>query len=106
MLIQELRQETETDYIVVQSEPQLDSMIAAIEETGSFAFDTETTDLDAMRADLVGLSFATAPGRAWYVPVGHREGQQTSLGVKCSPPFDPSSSRRTLPSALTTPTTT
>ena len=74
-----LRQETETDYIVVQSEPQLDSMIAAIEETGSFAFDTETTDLDAMRADLVGLSFATAPGRAWYVPVGHREGQQLPI---------------------------
>ena len=48
----------------------------ALEETGSFTFDTETTALDAMRAELVGLSFATAPGRAWYVPVGHREGEQ------------------------------
>ena len=66
----------ETDYTVVTTKDQLDSLIAAIEETGSFAFDTETTDLDAMRADLVGLSFATAPGRAWYIPVGHREGQQ------------------------------
>ena len=66
----------ETDYAVVQTQEQLDAMIAAIEETGSFAFDTETTALDAMRAELVGLSFATAPGRAWYVPVGHREGEQ------------------------------
>ena len=74
-----LRQEQETDYTVVTTREQLDSMIAAIEETGSFAFDTETTDLDAMRADLVGLSFATAPGRAWYVPVGHREGEQLPL---------------------------
>ena len=74
-----LRQEQETDYTVVTTREQLDSMIAAIEETGSFAFDTETTDLDAMRADLVGLSFATAPGWAWYVPVGHREGEQLSL---------------------------
>ena len=65
-----------TDYAVVQTTEQLDSMIAAIEETGSFTFDTETTNLDAMRAQLVGLSFATEPGRAWYVPVGHREGSQ------------------------------
>ena len=68
-----------TEYTVVQSVEQLDSMIAAIEETGGFAFDTETTDLDAMRAQLVGLSFSTAPGRAWYVPVGHREGAQLPL---------------------------
>ena len=71
--------ELEKDYTVVQTQSQLDSLIAAIEETGSFAFDTETTALDAMRAELVGLSFATAPGRAWYVPVGHREGDQLPL---------------------------
>ena len=35
------------------------------------AFDTETTSLNAMQADLVGFSLATAPGRACYVPVGH-----------------------------------
>ena len=72
-------QEQETDYTVVQTQEQLDSMIAAIEETGSFAFDTETTSLDAMQAQLVGLSFAVAPGRAWYVPVGHREGEQLPM---------------------------
>ena len=71
--------DTATDYTVVQTQEQLDSMIAAIEETGSFAFDTETTALDAMRAQLAGLSFAVAPGRAWYVPVGHREGRQLPL---------------------------
>ena len=71
--------ETDTDYTVVRTEEQLAAIIAAIEETGSFAFDTETTALDAMQAQLVGLSFATAPGRAWYVPVGHREGSQLSL---------------------------
>ena len=71
--------EQQTDYTVVQTQAQLDSMIAAIEETGSFTFDTETTDLDAMRAQLAGLSFATAPGRAWYIPVGHREGEQLPL---------------------------
>ena len=73
------RPDVATDYTVVKSVQQLESMIAAIEETGAFTFDTETTDLDAMRAQLVGLSFATAPGVAWYVPVGHREGTQLPL---------------------------
>ena len=71
--------DVETDYTVVLSSEQLDSMIAAIEETGTFTFDTETTSLDPMQAQLVGFSFATAPGRAWYVPVGHREGAQLPL---------------------------
>ena len=71
--------ETATEYTVVQSQAQLDSMIAAIEETGNFAFDTETTSLDPMQAELVGLSFANSRGRAWYVPVGHREGRQLPL---------------------------
>ena len=73
------QEDVDTDYTVVQSTEQLNSMIAAIEETGAFTFDTETTSLDPMRAQLVGLSFATAPGRAWYVPVGHREGNQLAL---------------------------
>lgn len=37
-----------------------------------FAFDTETTSLDYMRAELVGLSFAVQPGEGAYVPVAHR----------------------------------
>ena len=73
------RDEVATDYTVIHSAEQLESMIAVIEETGAFTFDTETTSLDAMRADLVGFSFATAPGRAWYVPVGHRQGTQLSM---------------------------
>ena len=39
---------------------------------GGFALDVESTALDPMRADLVGLSIAVAPGEAWYLPFGHR----------------------------------
>ncbi len=39
-----------------------------------FALDTETSALEPMRADLVGLSLAVAPGTAWYLPFGHRQG--------------------------------
>jgi DNA polymerase-1 len=43
--------------------------LAGTRATGGFAFDTETTGLDPLRADLVGLSFAWKAGEAWYVPV-------------------------------------
>ena len=54
-------------------------MLKELSSVGSFSFDTETTSTDPMLADLVGLSFSTTPGRAWYVPVGHREGGQIPL---------------------------
>ena len=67
------------DYTVVRTKEQLDQMLAALREAGSFSFDTETTGLDAVQAGLVGLSFSTAPAVAWYVPVGHQEGEQLPM---------------------------
>jgi DNA polymerase-1 len=58
-------------YETVTTLAALDTWLAACREAGRFAFDTETTDLDAMRADLVGFSLATAPGKACYVPLAH-----------------------------------
>jgi DNA polymerase-1 len=45
---------------------------AAIAAAPLVAFDTETTSLDPMTAEIVGLSFAIAPGKACYIPVAHR----------------------------------
>ena len=59
-------------YETVSSLDALDAWIVEARGAGRVAFDTETTGLDSMRADLVGFSLATAPGRACYVPVGHR----------------------------------
>ncbi|MEK7807346.1 MAG: DNA polymerase, partial [Chloroflexota bacterium] len=74
----------DVDYQCVQIVEQLEEMLAALRQAGSFSFDTETTGLDPMRAGLVGLSFATARGKAWYVPVGHQEGGQLPLEVVLS----------------------
>ena len=68
-----------TNYITVQTDEQLDAMLAALRAAGSFAFDTETTAVNPMHADLVGLSFAVAPGQAWYLPLLHQEGPQLPL---------------------------
>ena len=67
------------DYTVVQTKEQLEQMLATLYEAGQFSFDTETTGLDAVQAGLVGLSFSTAPTVAWYVPVGHQEGEQLPM---------------------------
>ncbi|MEE8158377.1 MAG: DNA polymerase I [Dehalococcoidia bacterium] len=67
------------DYQKVDSPEALEKMVEALHEAGGFAFDTETTSLDPMRADLVGLSFSTTEGKAWYIPVGHQEGHQLPL---------------------------
>ncbi|MEP1155579.1 MAG: DNA polymerase I, partial [Roseibium sp.] len=67
-------------YETVTSAERLKEWCAAAFETGYVAFDTETTSLDAMQADLVGLSLSTEPGKACYVPLGHVDGEGDLLG--------------------------
>jgi DNA polymerase-1 len=61
----------ETDYQVIDTLPGLESLLESLREAGCFAFDTETTSLDYMEAELVGFSFCAEAGKAAYVPVGH-----------------------------------
>ena len=58
-------------YELVQDEAALKAWIADAEKAGIVAFDTETTSLDSMQADLVGLSLSVHGGSACYVPLGH-----------------------------------
>ena len=67
------------DYRLVDTREKLEEMLKELSGAGGFAFDTETTSTDAMRADLVGMSFSSSPGRAWYVPVGHKDGPQLPI---------------------------
>ena len=64
--------EVESAYELVQTLEDLDRWIAMARDAGSFAVDTETTSLDAQQAELVGVSMATAPGLACYIPLAHR----------------------------------
>ncbi len=61
-------------YEIVRTLADLGRWIAEARERGHVAVDTETTSLDAMRAELVGVSLAVAPGQACYVPLGHSGG--------------------------------
>jgi DNA polymerase-1 len=59
------------EYETVQTRERLDAWIETLKAADEFAFDTETDALDAMQANLVGLSFSTEPGNGCYIPVGH-----------------------------------
>jgi DNA polymerase I len=59
------------NYEVVLTQDAFDAWMARLESAELIAFDTETTDLDYMRAELVGLSLAVEPRHAAYVPVAH-----------------------------------
>ncbi len=67
-------------YETVTAMDALDGWIAAIRERGLAAVDLETTSLDEMVAEIVGISLATEPGRACYIPVGHVDGAGDLLG--------------------------
>jgi DNA polymerase-1 len=62
----------ERQYEAVLTWEQFDAWLKIIEAAELTAFDTETTSLDAMQAQIVGLSFSCEPGRAAYIPVAHR----------------------------------
>jgi DNA polymerase-1 len=56
---------------VVDDPGRLATVIAECRRARLVALDSETTGLDPMRASLVGLSLAVAPGRSWYLPFDH-----------------------------------
>ena len=64
-------QQLETVLDLVLTQEQLDAWLLKLHQAPYFAFDTETTALDYMQAELVGVSFAVDEGHAAYVPVAH-----------------------------------
>lgn len=61
----------ETQYDIIFDKAEFETWLAALENSQLFAFDTETTSLDYMAAEIVGVSFAIEAGKAAYVPVAH-----------------------------------
>ncbi len=64
-------EQVESDYQVLLEWADFERWLDKLRAAELFAFDTETTSLDYMEAQLVGLSFAVEPGEAAYVPLAH-----------------------------------
>jgi len=78
----------ETHYQTIVDKKEYQQWIARLTKAGEFAFDTETTSLDYMKARVVGVSFAIEVGEAAYVPFAHdypgapdQLDEQTVLGL-------------------------
>ena len=67
-------------YETVRDLAGLEKWVEAIRAKGHVAIDTETNSLDAMQADLVGISLALEPGKACYIPLGHVQGEGDMFG--------------------------
>jgi len=67
-------------YAVIREAAELRAWAAEAEAQGRLCVDLETTSLNEMEAEIVGIALGLAPGRAAYVPVGHVEGEGDLTG--------------------------
>ena len=68
------------DVKLIDTEEKLQQLVKDLSKTKLIAFDTETTSIDPLRADLVGISLAVREGEGFYIPIGHKgEGNQLQV---------------------------
>lgn len=70
---------TSKNYLLVSEKKDLLALADQLEKSNSFAFDTETTDLETFSADLVGISFSLKPDEGYYVPVPQQFNEARSV---------------------------
>ncbi|MEM6934584.1 MAG: 5'-3' exonuclease H3TH domain-containing protein, partial [Pseudomonadota bacterium] len=77
---QEMPEIDTSGYAILHKTEDLESWLGEVAATGLLCVDLETTSLDEMRAEIVGIALALSPGRAGYVPIAHVEGEGDLLG--------------------------
>ncbi len=75
---------TEHNYSLVNSDGAIDDLIKLLSKESQISFDTETTNIDANLAELVGLSFSIKPGEGFYVPCSASREETINLLKKFS----------------------
>lgn len=65
--------------VIVRDEAGLKALVETLNAADAIVWDVETTSVDQMQAELVGIALAVDGERGYYVPVGHQSGQQLSL---------------------------
>ncbi len=76
-----ISQQPPTDTVIVQTVEQLADLVSTLEAASLISFDVETTGLDEITAELVGICLAVEPSEGYYVPVGHIDSEgQKDLG--------------------------
>jgi DNA polymerase-1 len=70
-------------YHTIRTEEELDGFIKELRKQKFFVFDTETTSLNPVDAELVGISFSWKSPEAWYIPVISKEGKFFDVNILC-----------------------
>jgi DNA polymerase-1 len=65
--------ERKANYICIKSIDELEKLMSELLNVREVAIDTETTSLNSLMAELVGVSLCSEPGKAYYIPIGHRD---------------------------------
>lgn len=73
--------QNDVSYELVDDEKSLNALVEKLASASEVAFDVETTDLDPIRADLVGVGFCIEPKKAWYVPLNGSLGKERALAA-------------------------
>jgi DNA polymerase-1 len=71
--------EGQAETLIIDTPEALNNLTTCLQAAEMIAFDTETTSTDQMQAKLVGISLAVESGMGYYIPVGHKQGQQLPL---------------------------
>ncbi len=75
-------------YKIVQTDTEIEELVKVLSQVPSFCFDTETTSVEVLEAELVGLSFAAEAHKAYYVPVPENRDEANQLLAKFKPVFE------------------
>jgi len=77
-----------TDYVIADTPEKRQDLVSELMWTAEWAFDTETTSLNIIDAELVGISFAVAGHKAWYVPVPADQREARAIVEELRPIFE------------------
>ncbi len=76
------------NYVLVNTDEKTDQLLKELENSSFFCFDTETTSLDPLLCDLVGIAFCFKPHEAFYVPFSHNRIEADEKVQKFRPVFE------------------
>ncbi len=79
---------TPHNYILVDTDAEIEKLIALLKTNSPISYDSETTGIDANNAELVGLSFAIKPNEAYYVPISSDQTEAQLVLEKFRPIFE------------------
>lgn len=77
----------EHEYEIVRTDQEVDRLLTTLKQAAQICFDTETTGLDVITAELVGMSFSIEAHHGWYVPIPENQSEAQKLVDRFKPIF-------------------